>query len=192
MPAHPHTIWTIGHSTRPGPAFIALLTHHGIDTLADVRTHPGSRRYPQFNQDTLRAALAEAGIAYTHMPELGGRRKPRPDSINTAWRNDSFRGYADYMQSPVFEAGLARLQALAAGHRVAIMCAEAVWWQCHRGLIADALKVRGFDVLHIESEAAPKPHPYTPAARIVEGRLLYTAPANSGGLFEPDAGQSIA
>jgi uncharacterized protein (DUF488 family) len=178
--ALPHAIWTIGHSTRPIDEFIGLLKTHGIRLLADVRTHPGSRRFPQFGQDALAASLADAGIRYEHLPELGGRRKPRPDSPNTAWRNDAFRGYADYMDTPEFAAGLERLLALAAEAPAAIMCAEAVWWSCHRGLIADALKARGVRVLHIEGSGEPKEHPYTSAAKVENGRPSYR---DEGGLF---------
>jgi len=181
MPAAP-TIWTIGHSTRTLDEFTGLLAAHGVRSLVDVRTYPGSRRFPHFNQEALAAGLAEAGIAYTHLPELGGRRRPRPDSHNTAWRNDAFRGYADYMETPEFAAGLDRLLAIAAKHSTAIMCAEAVWWRCHRGLIADALKARGVTVLHIEGPGPAAEHPYTSAARVVDGQLSYEA---DEGLFSP-------
>ena len=169
-------IWTIGHSTRTADEFIAALEEPGIKLLADVRLLPGSRRYPQFNQETLRSSLADHGIGYEHFPELGGRRKPRPDSINTAWQNEAFRGYADYMETPAFQSGIERLLELAdrAGP-TAIMCAEAVWWRCHRGLIADFLKVRGVDVIHILQPGRAEPHPFTSAARVVSGRLSYAA-----------------
>jgi uncharacterized protein (DUF488 family) len=167
-------IWTIGHSTRSAEQFIGLLDEFGIKLLADVRLLPGSRRYPQFNQDTLQRSLGERGITYEHFPELGGRRKPRPDSTNTAWHNDAFRGYADYMETPAFQHGVERLikSAEQAGP-TAIMCAEAVWWRCHRGLIADFLKVQGAEVIHILGSAKTEPHPFTSAARVVEGKLIY-------------------
>jgi uncharacterized protein (DUF488 family) len=169
------TVWTIGHSTLEWQPFLDLLKAQGIEAVADVRRFAASRRHPQFNAEPMRRALEEAGIEYAAFADLGGRRAPRPDSPNTAWRNASFRGYADYMATPAFQAALARLLGLAAGKRTAIMCAEAVWWSCHRGLIADELKARGIEVLHIAGSGAPKPHPYTSAARIVEGKLAYSA-----------------
>jgi uncharacterized protein (DUF488 family) len=168
------SMWTIGHSTRTAGDFVAALQAHGIRVIADVRLLPGSRRYPHFDQDALAAELAKHGIGYSHFRELGGRRKPRPDSQNTAWRNDAFRGYADYMETPEFAAGVERLTALAeANGPTALMCAEAVWWRCHRGLVADYLKVRGCEVLHIMSDKKAEPHPFTSAARVVNGRLNY-------------------
>ena len=168
-------IWTIGHSTRSIDDFIAALTAHGIQLVADVRLLPGSKRYPHFNSDALEQSLGGHGIRYAHFRELGGRRKPRPDSRNTAWRNDAFRGYADYMETPEFEAGIARLLELAHNQRVAIMCAEAVWWRCHRGLVSDYLKARGAEVLHILDAKKADAHPWTSAARIVDGELCYGA-----------------
>src|SRR5437868_9123674 len=128
-------IWTIGHSTRTIEQFIGLLAAHRIYVVADVRQFPGSRRYPQFNEEKLSESLAESGICYVHLPELGGRRKPRVDSRNIAWRNESFRGYADYMETPAFHRGIDRLEHLATRATV-LMCAEAVWWRCHRALIS--------------------------------------------------------
>jgi uncharacterized protein (DUF488 family) len=169
-------IWTIGHSTRAINAFISLLEENGIKLLADVRSWPGSKRYPQFNRGALAKSLADAGILYEHVPELGGRRKPKPDSRNTAWRNASFRGYADYMETEEFHKGVECLLDVAAGTGpTAIMCAEAVWWRCHRSLISDYLKARGIDVMHILDANKTEPHPYTSAARIVNGKLNYTA-----------------
>src|SRR5256886_16636613 len=142
-------IWTIGHSTRMIEKFISLLEEHGIKLLADVRLLPGSKRYPQFNTETLADSLAKVAICYEHFPELGRRRKPREDSPNTAWRNESFRGYADYMETEEFNKGVKRLLDLAAdAGPAAIMCAEAVWWRCHRALICDYLKECYFEVLH--------------------------------------------
>jgi uncharacterized protein (DUF488 family) len=166
-------IWTIGHSTRSLEEFIGLLRGERIELLADVRRYPASRLHPHFNADALGRSLIAVDLRYEGYPELGGRRTPRADSANTRWRNASFRGYADYMESPEFEAALARLMADAAGARTAIMCAEAPWWRCHRALIADALKARGMEVLHILGEASPAPHPYTSAASVVDGKLYY-------------------
>jgi uncharacterized protein (DUF488 family) len=167
------SIWTIGHSTRPIDEFVAALQSFRISALVDVRTYPGSRRYPQFNKPNLAASLAGVEIAYRHSPELGGRRRPKPDSINMAWRNEMFRGYADYMESEGFREGIERLLELARESRTVIMCAEAVWWKCHRSLIADYLKVRGVTVLHILSEGKAEEHPFTSAARIVNDELSY-------------------
>jgi uncharacterized protein (DUF488 family) len=166
-------IWTIGHSTRELGDFIALLHANDIGAIADVRLLPGSRRYPQFNADALSESLGRAGIRYEHFRELGGRRKPRPHSHNTAWRNEAFRGYADYMATAEFQRGIARLLGLAAETRTAIMCAEAVWWRCHRALISDYLKVRDVDVLHIISATRTEPHPFTSAAHVADGQLSY-------------------
>ena len=176
-------IWTIGHSTRNIDAFISLLEENGIKLLADVRSLPGSKRYPQFNKETLAESLNAHGIRYEHFPELGGRRKSEPDSRNTAWRNASFRGYADYMETEEFHKGVERLLALAGeAGPAAIMCAEAVWWRCHRSLISDYLKARGIDVMHILDANKVEPHPFTSAARIVNGELSYAAKSKSGGL----------
>jgi uncharacterized protein (DUF488 family) len=169
-------IWTIGHSTRTIEKLISLLEEHGIKQLADVRSLPGSRRYPQFNKETLADSLSKAGICYEHFPELGGRRKPRENSPNTAWRNESFRGYADYMETEEFDKGVKRLLHLAADAApTAIMCAEAVWWRCHRSLISDYLKAVDIEVMHILDANKTEPHPYTSAARIVDGKLSYAA-----------------
>jgi len=167
-------IWTIGHSTRTIDEFISLLQANQIRSLADVRTLPGSRRYPQFNKETLADSLSKVGLRYEHFPELGGRRKPRDDSRNLAWRNASFRGYADYMETEEFQKGVKRLLDFAADTGpTAIMCAEAVWWRCHRSLISDYLKVRGIGVMHVLNANKTEPHPYTSAARIVNGELSY-------------------
>jgi uncharacterized protein (DUF488 family) len=150
-----------------------LLKANRIQVLADVRRFPGSRRHPQFGADALGAALSQAGVRYEAFPELGGRRDPRPDSVNLAWRNESFRGYADYMETAEFRAAIGRLLAMADTQRAAVMCAEAVWWRCHRGLIADYLKAAGQEVLHIGANGTATPHPYTSAARIAGGQLSY-------------------
>src|SRR5882762_11739875 len=137
----PRQVWTVGHSTHALPTFVALVRAHGVTTIADVRKLPRSRRHPHFNVDTLPASLDAAGLGYTHFAGLGGLRREQPDSINRAWKNPSFRAYADYMQSDMFVAELDRLLSLGRRERVAVMCAEAVWWRCHRSLIADALDV---------------------------------------------------
>ena len=167
------TVWTAGHSTRSGEEFVEILKAHGVQVLVDVRSYPGSRRYPQFNRAALSESLAEAGIEYRHEPRLGGRRAPRADSHNTAWRNPQFRGYADHMETEVFRKGVEDLLELARDARVAVMCAEAVWWRCHRGLLADYLKATGHTVIHIIDERKTEEHPFTPAARIVDGQLSY-------------------
>jgi uncharacterized protein (DUF488 family) len=172
----PH-VWTIGHSTRSEAEILALLGAHRIQAVADVRRFPGSRRQPQFNQPELRAWLAQNGIAYHWFEALGGRRKALPDSPNTAWRNLSFRGYADYMATPEFAQAFARLLELAGQLRTALMCAEMLWWRCHRSMIADALCVRGIPVTHIVDESHTKAHPYTSAARVIAGSLSYEAPS---------------
>ena len=170
------TVWTIGHSTRGLDEFLGLLRENRIAALADVRRFPGSRKHPQFGKDALRASLSEIDIEYLHLPELGGRRAPHADSVNTAWRNPSFRGYADYMESPEFRSGIQKVKDLAERVPTVVMCAEAVWWKCHRALIADWLKVRGVEVLHILSENKVEPHPYSSAARVIDGQLSYRAP----------------
>lgn len=169
------TIWTIGHSTRSADEFLDILRAHGIRRLVDVRRFPGSRRHPHFGREALAGLLEQAGIDYLWLPELGGRRDPRPDSPNTAWRNSSFRGYADYMDTAPFEEAMSRLIAAARERPTAILCAEALWWRCHRALISDYLKVRNSDILHITDATHATPHPYTSAARIVDGRLSYAA-----------------
>jgi len=169
-------IWTIGHSTRKIDIFLSLLEENQIKLIADVRMFPGSKRYPQFGREALAKSLGEHGILYEHFPELGGRRKPKADSKNTVWRNEAFRGYADYMETEDFRKGIERLVDLASeAGPSAIMCAEAVWWRCHRALISDYLKARGVEVLHILDPNKTAPHPYTSAARIVNGALNYQA-----------------
>ncbi len=169
-------IWTIGHSTRALDEFLALLRSHDIQSVADVRRFPASRKFPHFNAPALQASLAAVGIDYQPLPELGGRRTPRADSPNGAWRNRSFRGYADYMESAAFAEGMKRLREEAARKRTAILCAEAPWWRCHRALISDYLKASGTEVLHIGGTGAAAPHPYTSAANVTGGRLTYAPP----------------
>ncbi|MEO8325547.1 MAG: DUF488 domain-containing protein [Nitrospirota bacterium] len=169
----PSVLWTIGHSTRPIEEFIRLLQTHGIQLLIDVRTIPFSRRNPQFHQEALAQSLHEAGLQYGHMPALGGRRKSRPDSVNVAWRNQGFRGYADYMQTQEFWDALEVLVDIGQQSSSAVMCAEAVPWRCHRSLIADALVIRGWTVQHIISANSLKTHILTPFAKPDAGRLTY-------------------
>ena len=167
------TVWTVGHSTRPADQFNQILKAHQIAALVDVRSFPGSRRYPQFNKGELEQSLATGGIQYHHSPALGGRRKPNPQSKNIAWKNASFRAYADHLESEEFKKGIAELLKIARDRRTAVMCAEALWWRCHRSLIADYLKANGWEVVHIGDEVHTELHPYTSAARIVKGRLSY-------------------
>ena len=171
-------IWTIGHSTHGIIEFVAMLQAHHIDALADVRRFPGSKRCPHFNQEQLSTYLAREGIEYVHFAELGGRRRAQSDSPNSAWRNEVFRGYADYMMTEPFQLGTQRLVELAARKRTAIMCAEALWWQCHRSLIADFLKAHNAIVQHILSATKTQEHPFTSAARIVDKKLSYSAAAS--------------
>jgi uncharacterized protein (DUF488 family) len=175
------SLWTIGHSTHAVEDFVGALISFSIQTVVDVRSYPGSRRYPQFNKENLRAELAHASIEYLHFPELGGRRRAKPDSTNFAWRNEMFRGYADYMETTDFNEGIARLMEVAGEHRTAIMCAEAVWWRCHRSLISDYLKAKGIEVTHIMGVGKSQPHPFTAAARIVNGQLSYRGILDSQG-----------
>ncbi|HEX3913440.1 MAG TPA: DUF488 domain-containing protein [Steroidobacteraceae bacterium] len=171
----PATIWTIGHSTRPIEEFLDLLGEARINVVADVRSFPGSRKYPQYGKEALEATLAARQIGYQWLQALGGRRRASPDSPNTAWRNASFRGYADYMSGPEFERGLGELLKVASQARTAIMCAEAVWWRCHRSMIADALCARGIEAVHILDAKHSVVHPMTAPARIVHGELTYAA-----------------
>ncbi len=172
MTLSPLAIWTIGHSTRTIQEFIDILRHYQIEILVDVRHFPGSRRYPHFSEAAMRDALVAAGIRYEHLIELGGRRPVRPDSHNLAWRNASFRGYADYMETQPFRDGIDRLLEIARRGRTAIMCSEAVWWRCHRSMIADHLKAMGVTVFHVLGAKTVREHPYTSAASLVVGGAL--------------------
>jgi uncharacterized protein (DUF488 family) len=174
----PVAISTVGHSTHPIEEFLRLLEAHGIRRVVDVRTIPRSRRNPQFNRENLPVSLQAAGIGYEHMPGLGGLRHPRAGSINTGWRNASFRGYADYMQTPEFHENLERLIEAGRKEAVAIMCAEAVPWRCHRSLIADALVARGIPVREILSATSARPHEMTPFALIRGTEVTYPAEGN--------------
>lgn len=170
-------VYTVGHSTRPIEALIAMLREHAVEVLVDVRRYPGSRRYPQYGADALAAALTAAGIAYRHEPHLGGRRRPAPDSPNTFWRNAQFRGYADHLGTGQARAALDRVAADGAARAIVLLCAEAVPWRCHRQLIADALVVRGVEVRHILGRGQAARHAVNPAARVAsDGRLVYPAP----------------
>jgi uncharacterized protein (DUF488 family) len=171
----PETIWTIGHSTRSIEEFIALLKHYQIDAIADVRRFPGSRRLPHFGEDALKKSLKIQNIDYLLLTELGGRRTPDKNSVNTAWRNPSFQGYADHIDSPEFRAGMERLNHLALKRRTAIMCAELLWWRCHRSLISDVLAIDGIKVVHIQDETHLTEHPFTQPARIYREKLIYDA-----------------
>jgi uncharacterized protein (DUF488 family) len=175
-PAPAQAIYTIGHSTHPIDTFIGLLKAYDIKTLVDIRTIPGSRHNPQFSQKPLAQSLTANGIAYHHLKDLGGRRRPNPDSPNYGWRNDSFRGYADYMQTDPFHHALEKLIRIAETSRTAIMCAEAVPWRCHRSLVADALTVRHMDVFDIFSERKASQHQLTSFARVDDERITYPEP----------------
>ena len=174
-----NSIWTIGHSTRPFELFVEMLQSFEIKLLADIRNYPGSKRYPHYNKDVLEQSLAEKGIVYRHFKDLGGRRKPLVNSVNTAWRHSAFRGYADYMETEEFKLAAESLQQIATTERTCYMCSEAVWWSCHRALLSDYLKIRGWNVFHIMEKGKATEHPYTKAARIENGELYYNEP----GLF---------
>ena len=169
-------LWSIGHSTHALGEFVALLGHHGIEVVADIRRFPRSRRHPQFDIDALAAALPEHGVVYRHLPELGGRRTPRADSPNDAWRHRSFRGYADHALTAEFAAGLSTLREIGEGAPTAMMCSEALWWRCHRRLVADRLVAGGDGVLHISSDGGSSPHELTSfASRNADGTILYAS-----------------
>ena len=167
------TIWTLGHSTRTIEEFLELLRIYGISHLIDVRRFPGSRKYPQYNKESLDSVLTEKGFWYTHMEALGGRRKAEPDSKNEIWRHPSFRGYADYMESSKFKEAFKELERLASQKNCAIMCSEAVWWRCHRSMVSDQLKANGWEVIHIMGENQQQEHPYTKPAKVENGQLSY-------------------
>lgn len=172
---HVHRIMTIGHSTRKAEDFIRLLKQHDVGGLADIRTIPKSRRHPHFSRDALEVSLPAAGIEYRHLAGLGGLRKPRRDSLNGGWRHEGFRGYADHMETQDFAQAIDELLSFARGRLVAIMCAEAKWWQCHRQLVADALVARGIEVRHILSPGEAPAHELTRFARVEDGRVTYPA-----------------
>jgi uncharacterized protein (DUF488 family) len=173
-------IWTIGHSTRSTSELIAVLTSHGIEAVADVRRFPGSRRLPQFSEQALARELPTHDIDYRWIPALGGRRRSSPDSPNSGWRHAAFRGYADYVATEEFADGLFDLMMIAGGPRTANMCAEILWWRCHRRIIADVLTSLGVRVEHLRDERPGTVHRLAPPARIVDGRLTYPARAGRG------------
>ena len=167
------TIWTIGHSTRTLDNFMDMLRSFQIQCLVDIRSFPGSRRYPHFNKEALEISLPENNIRYIHLKELGGRRKTKPDSRNTSWRHLAFRGYADHMGTDAFKEGIKELEKIATAQRTAYMCSEAVWWSCHRSMVSDYLKAHGWKVMHIMDIEKAEEHPYTAPARIINGTLTY-------------------
>ena len=166
-------IWTIGHSTRPIEYFIQMLQSFSIKMLVDIRSFPGSRRYPQFNKENLEISMPENGIEYLHLKALGGRRPAKPGSKNTAWKNAAFRGYADYMETNEFKEAIQELEKIAMKQRTAYMCSEAVWWRCHRSMVSDYLKAEGWTVNHIMDIGKSTEHTYTAPAKIIDGRLSY-------------------
>ena len=170
----PVTIYTIGHSTPTIEVFLSMLESFDIKTIVDIRRFPGSRKFPQFSQDNLKIALEEAGIQYIAMLDLGGRRKPNNDSKNTIWKNESFRGYADYMETAAFENAIVKLEEIALKQTTAYMCSEALWYRCHRAMVSDYLKAKGWNVLHIMKIAKFQEHKYTEPARIVDGKIYYS------------------
>lgn len=167
------TVYTIGHSTHSFEQFLEMLQSFSIKTLVDVRRLPGSRKYPQFDQENLKISLAENGIQYLYLSDLGGRRKVKKDSKNTRWNNLSFRGYADYMETEEFKNGVLKLEHIAKVQNTAFMCSEAVWWRCHRSMVSDYLKAKGWNVLHIMAAGKFMEHKYTQPARIVNGEVIY-------------------
>lgn len=167
------TVWTVGHSTRGATEFLDILRAHDIQLLVDVRRFPGSRRLPQFSRDALKAAVEDRAIVYCWLPHLGGRRSPIADSPNDGWRHRAFRGYADHVASEEFAEGLFDLLMLANGMRTAVMCAEVLWWRCHRRIISDVLVSLGVQVIHVRDAKAAEPHRLAPPARLIRGRLSY-------------------
>lgn len=172
-------IFSVGHSTHGPAEFVRLLDRHDVEQVCDVRRHPGSRRMPWFNQDVLAPEMARHGLAYRHLPELGGRRRPARDSPNGGWRVEGFRGYADHMTSAEFAAGLDTLEKLARERSTTMMCAEGLWWRCHRRLISDALTLHGWEVVHIAPDGGTTLHELTPFAAMDEGHLTYPPPQAS-------------
>ncbi len=169
-----HTIYTIGHSTRSIVEFLEMLHSFDIKTLVDIRSMPGSRKFPQFDQDNLKIALENAGIHYIYMSSLGGRRKAKKDSKNTRWNNPSFKGYADYMETEEFKIAIDDLKQIATAQKTTIMCSEAVWWRCHRSMVSDFLKAKNWTIWHIMAIGKVQEHKYTSPARIVDGGVCYS------------------
>ena len=168
------SIWTIGHSTHSLEEFTRILQSVNIECIADVRSFPGSRKFPHFNREALEVSLHYCQIEYIHFRELGGRRKVKPDSVNINWRHPAFRGYADYMETESFRNAINELEKLGNRRRTAYMCSESLWWRCHRSMISDWLKLQGWTVLHITGTGKILEHTYTSASRILNGQLLYT------------------
>jgi uncharacterized protein (DUF488 family) len=166
-------VWTIGHSTRTLEHFVSMLQSFNIKMLVDIRSFPGSRKYPQFNKENLEISIPKNDIAYVHLKSLGGRRPVKKDSTNTAWRHPAFRGYADYMETDEFKNGIAELETIAVKQRTAYMCSEAVWWRCHRSMVSDYLKLQGWLVHHIMETNKATEHTYTQPAKIINGQLSY-------------------
>jgi uncharacterized protein (DUF488 family) len=169
-----HTIYTIGHSTRSLNDFLDILQSFDIKVLADIRRLPGSRKFPQFDRENLKRSLEEAGIQYIYMADLGGRRKVNKDSKNTRWKNDSFRAYADYMETGEFESAVIKLEHIALKQPTAYMCSEAVWWRCHRSMVSDYLKAKGWTVFHIMAAGKAQEHTFTSPARVIDGNVSYS------------------
>jgi len=168
-------VWTIGHSTRTLEELIEMVHSFKIEMVVDIRSFPGSRKFPQFNKESLQITLPENDIEYIHLKKLGGRRKTNPDSKNIVWRILAFRAYADYMETDDFKEGIKELEEIALKKRTAYMCSEAVWWRCHRSMVSDYLKVHGWKVMHIMAVGKEQEHPYTAPARIENGELTYEA-----------------
>lgn len=169
-----HTVYTIGHSTHSFEDFLKMLQSFHIEIVADIRSYPGSRKFPQFNKENLVMTLPENNIDYIHIQKLGGRRRVKKDSKNNRWRKDAFKGYADYMETNDFKIGIEQLETIAAIKTTAYMCSEAVWWRCHRSMVSDYLKAKGWRVLHIMAIGKSEEHPYTAPARIINGEVFYS------------------
>lgn len=169
------SIWTIGHSTHPFEEFVAMLKSFKIEVVADIRSFPGSRKFPHFNKESLEVSLPQNNISYVHLKSLGGRRKTKTDSQNISWRHPAFRGYADYMETGEFKEGIKELEKIALKKRTVLMCSEAVWWRCHRSMVSDYLKAHGWTVMHIMGPGKASEHPYTAPAKIINGELSYKA-----------------
>jgi uncharacterized protein (DUF488 family) len=178
------TIWTIGHSTRTAEEFIDVLAAHEIEAVVDVRRFPGSLRLPQFGSEALSTSLRAAGMSYRWIEALGGRRRPVPASPNDAWENEAFRGYADHTETEEFGEGLFELLMIANGLRTAVMCAELLWWRCHRRIIADVLVFLGYEVRHIRDAGPAEPHELAPPALVVDAGLTYAAPVFQLDLYD--------
>ena len=169
-----HTIYSIGHSTHSIEEFLNMLRSFDIKIIADIRSMPGSRKFPQFDMEKIKISLNEIGIQYIHMADLGGRRKMKKESKNNRWNNNSFKGYADYMETKEFENAIVKLEHIALDHPTAYMCSEAVWWRCHRSMVSDFLKAKGWTILHIMATGKVQEHKFTSPARIINGNVFYS------------------